>query len=177
MDWRGDTEPPVWAVRGRASLIQDGWNSFCMSDVLLLLEAERRPGWNVSYPVFTTLITFQKNIRTASKLSIPKTCPQAQKLPFPVKPNLILNQSLCLHLAFKILVNFINTTDKLGEAQISTEINQVLQFWGKKKSCFVFWLVPKTTAPICHYDWERVTTICFYSSGKKNNILLSSSYS
>ena len=110
-----------------------------MSHMLLLLEAERRPGWNVSYPVFTTLFTFQKNnIRTASRLSIPKTCPQAQKLPFPVKLNLILNQSLCLHLAFKILVNFINITGKLGEAQISTEINQVLQFWGKKKSCFVF---------------------------------------
>lgn len=73
------------------------------------------------------LFTFQKsNIWTASKLSIPKTCPQAQKLPFPVEINLILNQSLCLHLAFKIFVNFINITDELGDAQISTEINQVL---------------------------------------------------
>lgn len=47
--------------------------------------------------------------------------------------------------------------------------------WGGK-SCFVFWLVPQTAAPICHNDWERVTTICFYSLGKKNSILLSSSY-
>ena len=33
-------------------------------------------------------------------------------------------------------MNFINTADKLRDAQISAEINQVLQFWEEKVALF-----------------------------------------
>lgn len=68
----------------RASLSQCGWNSlFVMST--LASEDERHLGeGNVSHSFFTTLLSFEgSNIWTASKLSLPKTCPQDQEASFP----------------------------------------------------------------------------------------------
>lgn len=172
----GGTQTLGWAVMCRASLIQYGWNSFCLSGAVPLQNRGGTGGRAVSTTRSSPSSHFPREQHLNSvKLSISETCPKTKRLPFPVKIHPILNQPLCLHLAFKIFVNFINITDKLGDVQITTEINQALQFFGKK-NCFVFWLVPQTAAPICHYDWEHVTTICFYCLGRKNNILLSSSH-
>ena len=97
---------------------------------------ERHLGWGgVCDPLFTTLLSLQwsnaiqqKHPRALS--SRPRGFLSQWKI------NLVLKQPLCLHLACKIFVNFINTADKLRDAQISTEINQVLRFWEGKVALF-----------------------------------------
>lgn len=55
-----------------------------------------------------------------------------------MKTNLSLSQPLCLSPAsLEISVNFINIADKLGDAQISPEINQLLQLQGEKVALFL----------------------------------------
>lgn len=76
-------------------------------------------------------------MRIAPKSTSLKVDLKNKRLPFLVRTNLAVSQPLCLSPASQeISVNFINITDKLGDAQISPEINQLLQLHGER-SCFV----------------------------------------
>lgn len=139
MDWWRDTQTPVWAVMCRASLIQDGRNSFCFLEVFLLSEAETSGigEYQLSllhYPLYFSKEQYLNSIQPKHS----KACPQAQKLPFPVKINLILNQSLCLHLAFKIFLWTSSTLLTNWEMPKSQQKSiKCHNFWGKKLLCFL----------------------------------------
>lgn len=127
------SDPPC----GMQSHPYSGWLKLTnKSGVFFASGPERHLGWGgVSDPLFTTLLSLQWS--NAIQQKHPRALSSRPRGFFsPWKINLILKQPLCLHLACEIFVNFINTADKLRDAQISAEINQVLQFWEEKVALF-----------------------------------------
>ena len=158
----------------RASLIQDGWNCLFVRSIPAS-EAERHLGWgSVNYPLFTTLLFFQwSNIWTASKLSIPKTCPEDQEASFPSENQSRFKAAFVSELGiqdFCEIHQYRWQTDRCPNLNRNQSSVTIL----KKKVALFSDLYHKQQLQSV-IRTENMSTICFYSLGKKNSILLSSS--